>query len=121
MTFGITQSLRSIAYIAAMDERRATFRDRVLKPGTIEFGGGAVTCMVRNASTIGAVLDVASPVRIPEHFTLVADGSHRPCPNILAKAARRRVRLEMFRNNLVTGLQVTALRNHRTKAIGGRQ
>jgi hypothetical protein len=90
-----------------MDERRATVRDRVLTPGTIEFGGGSITCMVRNASTIGAALDVAGPVRIPEHFTLVADRSHRPCQIMLAqtKTDRRRVRLEMFRNNLVTGHQ----------------
>jgi PilZ domain len=94
LDFGValTQSLRPIAYIAAMDERRATFRDRVLKPGTIEFGGGAITCMVRNASTIGAALDVASPVRIPEHFTLVADGSHRPCQIIWRK--RKRIGIE---------------------------
>ena len=39
----LTQSLRPVAYIAAMDKRRATVRDRVLKPGTIEFGGGAIT------------------------------------------------------------------------------
>jgi hypothetical protein len=43
LDFGValTQSLRPIAYIAAMDERRVTVRDRVLKPGTIEFGSGA--------------------------------------------------------------------------------
>jgi hypothetical protein len=67
-------------------------RDCVLKPGTIEFGGGAITCMVRNASTIGADLDVASPFRSPEHFTLVADGSHRPCQIICRK--RKRIGVE---------------------------
>jgi hypothetical protein len=71
LDFGIalTQSLRPIAYIAAMDERRVTVRDRVLRPGTIEFGGGAITCMVRNASR-----------------------SHRPCQIIWRK--RKRIGVE---------------------------
>jgi hypothetical protein len=51
-------------------ERRATIRQRVLKAGTIEFDGGEVNCMVRNITELGAMLDVASSVRIPEHFTL---------------------------------------------------
>lgn len=62
-----------------MSERRTTLRHRVLKAGTIEFGGGAINCMVRNLSPIGAALDVTTPVGIPEHFTLIADGSHKPC------------------------------------------
>jgi hypothetical protein len=49
-----------------------------LKGGTIEFGGGAIDCTIRNMSNAGAALDVASPVGIPAQFTLVlpADGSH---------------------------------------------
>jgi hypothetical protein len=62
-----------------MVEKRTVSRHRVLKAGTIEFGGGAINCMVRNQSTTGAALDVASPVGIPEHFTLITDGSHLPC------------------------------------------
>ena len=52
-----------------------------MKAGTIEFDGGAINCMVRNMSNIGAALDVNSPVGIPEHFTLVfpADGLDMPC------------------------------------------
>ena len=50
------------------------------KPGTIEFGGGAGSCMVRNVSTLGAALD-----------TLVADGSHRTCQIIWRK---RRIGVE---------------------------
>jgi hypothetical protein len=65
-----------------MDERRATVRDWVLKPGTIEFGGGAGSCMVRNVSTIGAAMD-----------TLVADGSHRTCQIIWRK--RKRIGVEL--------------------------
>ena len=64
-----------------MIEKRVFPRHRVLKAGTIEFDGGAINCMVRNMSNIGAALDVNSPVGIPEHFTLVfpADGLHMPC------------------------------------------
>jgi hypothetical protein len=54
-----------------MDEKRALARKRVLKAGTIEFGGSAIHCTVRNLSTTGAALDVPSPVGIPEKFHLV--------------------------------------------------
>jgi hypothetical protein len=47
-------------------ERRAIIRNRVLKAGTIEFDGGAVNCMVRNMTELGAMLDVASSVGIPD-------------------------------------------------------
>ena len=53
-----------------MDERRDKARHRVLKAGTIEFGGGAIDCTIRNFSETGAALDVTSPVGIPDHFTL---------------------------------------------------
>jgi len=64
-----------------MVEKRTFSRHRVLKAGTIEFNGGAITCMVRNMSDTGAMLDVTSPVGIPEHFTLIlqADGRRMPC------------------------------------------
>lgn len=71
-----------------MDEKRTSPRHRVLKAGTIEFNGGAIDCMVRNLSTAGAALDVTSPVGIPEHFTLIADGSHHPCHVIWRKEKR---------------------------------
>jgi hypothetical protein len=52
-----------------------------MKAGTIEFGGGAIDCTIRNLSNTGAALDVASQVGIPEKFTLVlpGDGLHFPC------------------------------------------
>jgi hypothetical protein len=64
-----------------MDEKRTLARQRVLKAGTIEFGGGAIDCTVRNVSASGASLDVVSPVGIPERFTLVVppDELRRPC------------------------------------------
>ena len=54
-----------------MVEKRVTHRNRVLKTGTIEFGGGAINCTVRNLSNTGAALDVSSPVGIPDQFKLV--------------------------------------------------
>jgi PilZ domain len=62
-------------------EKRAANRHRILKAATIEFGGGGITCMVRNISDSGAMLDVTSPVGIPEHVSLVilAEGKHLPC------------------------------------------
>lgn len=56
-----------------MDEGRKAPRHRVLKAGTIVFGGGGISCMVRNLSNTGAALDVSSPVGIPDIFTLVLE------------------------------------------------
>ena len=53
-----------------MDEQRKTPRRRVLKAATIEFGGGAIDCSVRNISEAGAALDVVTPLLIPDRFTL---------------------------------------------------
>lgn len=73
-----------------MAESRIAPRQRVLKAGTIEFGGGAIDCTVRNFSATGAALDVASPLGIPAQFTLVlpADGLHRPCHVVWLKERR---------------------------------
>jgi hypothetical protein len=73
-----------------MVEKRGTPRQRVLKSGTIEFGGGAIDCTVRNFSTNGAALDVTTPVGIPAKFTLVilSDGSHFPCRLLWRKERR---------------------------------
>ncbi|MBR1171309.1 PilZ domain-containing protein [Bradyrhizobium sp. DASA03005] len=77
-----------------MDERRDKARHRVLKAGTIEFGGGAIDCTVRNLSDTGAALDVTSPVGIPDHFTLFvqADGRHLRCTVVWRKEKRIGVR-----------------------------
>ena len=76
------------------EERRNKARHRVLKAGTIEFGGGAIDCTVRNFSDTGAALDVTSPVGIPEHFTLTikAEGVHLPCTVAWRKEKRIGVR-----------------------------
>ncbi|MET3994565.1 hypothetical protein ABID65_006229 [Bradyrhizobium sp. S3.9.2] len=77
-----------------MDERRDKTRHRVLKAGTIEFGGGAIDCTIRNFSDTGAALDVTSPVGIPERFTLViqADGTHLACTVVWREEKRIGVR-----------------------------
>ena len=64
-----------------MVETRRVPRHKVLKAGTIEFGGGAIDCTVRNLSVTGAALLVSHPVGVPEKFTLVVpgDGLHLPC------------------------------------------
>lgn len=78
-----------------MDERREKSRQRVLKSGTIEFGGGVIDCTVRNFSPAGAALDVSTPVGIPEHFTLiVSDGKHLSCRIVWRKEKRIGVKFD---------------------------
>ena len=64
-----------------MNEKRATQRDRVLKAGKIEFGSSAINCMVRNITELGAMIDVTSPIGIPDRFTLAleTDGLRKYC------------------------------------------
>lgn len=64
-----------------MGEHRATPRRRILKAGTIEFGGGGIDCTVRNISKTGAALEVVTPLFIPDRFTLyvASDQLKRRC------------------------------------------
>ncbi|MCA1453033.1 PilZ domain-containing protein [Bradyrhizobium sp. BRP22] len=73
-----------------MEERRSNQRHRTLKAGTISFGGGAIDCTVCNLSERGAALDVASPLGIPERFTLVVESERlqRPCRVVWRKEKR---------------------------------
>ena len=64
-----------------MDEHRIAARHRILKAGTIEFGGGAIDCTVRNISATGAALDIASPLGM-------TDGNHLPCRVVWRKEKR---------------------------------
>ncbi|ABE62345.1 PilZ domain-containing protein [Nitrobacter sp. NHB1] len=77
-----------------MTEKRMTARSRVLKAGTIEVHGGAIDCTVRNLSQDGAALDVASPVGIPDEFTLLMPADHKrhQCRVIWRKEKRIGVR-----------------------------
>jgi hypothetical protein len=74
-----------------MVEKRSFPRHRMLKAGTIEFGHGAIDCMVRNISSTAPSLDVASPVGIPTKFTLIVlgDGLHFACRVSWRKGQRR--------------------------------
>jgi hypothetical protein len=53
----------------------------VLKRGTLAFGGAGIDCTVRNLSSSGARVDIASPVGVPASFILVieADQFIRRC------------------------------------------
>jgi PilZ domain len=59
-----------------MTEHRISPRHRVLKAGTIAFSGAAIDCTIRNLSSTGACLEVASPLGIPSLFTLVVETDH---------------------------------------------
>lgn len=70
------------------DDKRSTPRYRVLKAATISFGGGAISCTVRNLSVSGAALEVASPIGIPDSIVLELEGSRRPC-RVIWRTERR--------------------------------
>ena len=73
-----------------MDEHRVAARHRVLKAGTISFGGGGIDCTVRNLSETGAALEVVTPLFIPDRFTLIipTDQLKRPCHIVWRKEKR---------------------------------
>ncbi len=73
-----------------MTEGRRAPRRRVLKAGTIGFGGSAIDCVVRNLSASGAALEVSSQAGIPDKFTLIVsgDGLRQPC-HIVWRRERR--------------------------------
>jgi PilZ domain len=83
-----------LSYFDGMVETRIAVRHRVLKAATIEFGGIAVDCTVRNLSTTGALLEVSSPVRIPPELTLVIPGDalRLPCAVVWRTEYRMGVR-----------------------------
>ena len=69
---------------------RTATRRRVLKAGSIEFGG------VRNVSETGAALEVVTPLFIPDRFTLAVqtDQLKRPCRIVWRKNGRIGVTFE---------------------------
>ena len=73
-----------------MNEHRIAPRQRILKAGTISFGGAAIDCTVRNISETGAALEVVTPLFIPDRFTLIIQSSHlsRPCHIVWRKERR---------------------------------
>ena len=76
------------------DDHRIAPRHRVLKGGSIRFGGGSIDCTVRNLSNTGAALEVTSPVGIPTEFTLVTDSVQRQCRVVWRKEKRIGVTFE---------------------------
>ncbi len=55
-------------------ERRRVPRHRTLKAGLIAFNrAGTIECQVRNLSPIGACLNVAGQVGIPDEFVLLIE------------------------------------------------
>jgi hypothetical protein len=79
-----------------MNEHRSAPRHRILKAGTISFGGGAIDCTIRNISETGAALEVVTPLFIPDRFTLVVQTAQlkRPCRIIWRKERRMGVAFE---------------------------
>jgi hypothetical protein len=76
--------------VPIMQEHRVAPRRRMLKSGTIEFGGGGFDCTVRNLSETGAALEVLTPLFIPDRFTLFvpSDQFKRPCHIVWRKDKR---------------------------------
>jgi hypothetical protein len=70
-----------------MEENRGLPRKRVLKTGSISFGGGVIDCVIRNFSPKGAALEVATPIGIPDEFDLVIaiETARRRCAVIWRK------------------------------------
>jgi hypothetical protein len=76
----------SIIGTRAMQERRHSQRARTLRAGKILFNNkrSVIDCMIRNISTEGACLLVASVVGIPSDFDLLIDGeaATRACKTV---------------------------------------
>lgn len=73
------------------DEHRKAQRHRTLKAGSINFNrAGGIDCRVRNLSSGGACLEVASQAGIPDDFVLVIGSDHwrQPCHVIWRSATR---------------------------------
>ena len=71
-------------------EKRKAPRHKVLKGGTIAFDGNDVPCTVRNLSSKGASLELASGITLPPSVTLVikADQFARRCHPVWSREKR---------------------------------
>ena len=64
-----------------MEDKRKIQRHRTLKVGSISFNrASSVDCRVRNLSPVGACLEVASQIGIPDEFALVVGIDHLKAP-----------------------------------------
>jgi len=73
-----------------MVETRRAPRYRVSKAGTIDFGGRAIDCTVRDLSRTGAAIEIPNQIGIPQKFTLALQGDrlHLPCPVVWRRGYR---------------------------------
>ena len=73
-----------------MDERRKVQRHRTLKAGSITFNrAGGVDCRVRNLSPVGACLEVASQLGIPDEFVLMVEIDQKAQCHVIWRTATR--------------------------------
>ena len=81
---------------ASLADKRHQRRQRVLKAGTIAFGGSHIDCAVRNISTTGAALEVESQAGIPTSFELLitADRFIRRCHVVWRRGRRLGIAFE---------------------------
>jgi PilZ domain-containing protein len=86
-----------------MSEKRAVARRRILKAGKIEFTGSAIDWTVRNLSKLGAALNVASPVGIPDEFVFAipGDGLRAACRVVWRKPDQIGIRFRLGTRALV--------------------
>ncbi len=84
-----------------MEDKRKLRRTRVLKAGTISFGGSAISCTVRNLTRSGAMLDVVSPLGVPREFALVipSDDIRYECRIVWIKEKRIGVSIKLDRES----------------------
>jgi hypothetical protein len=75
--------------VEATTDYHSARRRWVLRSGTIEFNGGAIDCTVRNLSSTGTLLEVVSPIGIPNDFTLVLPDGHQTACRIVWLASTR--------------------------------
>lgn len=62
----------------------------MLKTGTIEFGERVLPCVARTLSSLGATLEIQSPLWFPDRFTLVvASESLRVTCHLVWRNGRR--------------------------------
>ena len=74
-----------------MNDDRPAPRQRILKAGTISFGAGTeIDCTVRNISETGALIEVVTPLFIPDRFTLIIQSAQlkRSCHIVWRKERR---------------------------------
>jgi len=88
------RSVVSVTGISMVVDRAQ--RHRIPKAGSITFGGAAIDCVVRNQSASGPALEIASPIGIPDEFTLglAADDVRRRCVVVGRKQRRIGVSLD---------------------------